>query len=44
MEEFGTEREKWLRNFLELPHGIPESDAFRRVFERLKPGEMCKLA
>jgi len=29
-------------NFLELPHGIPESDAFRRVFERLKPVEMCK--
>ena len=26
MEEFGTEREEWLKNFLELPNGIPNSD------------------
>ena len=37
MEEFGTEREEWLRTFLELPNGIPSSDTFRRVFERLNP-------
>ena len=37
MEEFGKEREEWLRKFLELPHGIPDSDTFRRVFERIKP-------
>ena len=35
MEEFGKEREEWLRKFLELPHGIPDSDTFRRVFERI---------
>ena len=23
MEEFGKEKEDWLRTFLELPHGIP---------------------
>ena len=37
MEEFGTEREEWLRTFLELPNGIPDSDTFRRVFERVNP-------
>lgn len=37
MEDFGREREEWLRNFLELPNGIPDSDTFRRVFERLDP-------
>ena len=42
MEEFGTEREDWLRSFLELPNGIPDSDTFRRVFERLKPDELSK--
>ncbi len=42
MEEFGTEREDWLRNFLELPNGIPDSDTFRRVFERLNPDELFK--
>ena len=37
MEAFGTEREKFLRGFLELPNGIPDSDTFRRLFERLDP-------
>jgi len=37
MEEFGKDREDWLRGFLELPNGIPDSDTFRRVFERIDP-------
>ena len=37
MEEFGKDREDWLRGFLELPSGIPDSDTFRRVFERVDP-------
>ena len=37
MEAFGELREEWLRKFLELPHGIPDSDTFRRVFERIDP-------
>lgn len=37
MEEFGKAREEWLREFLELPNGVPDSDTFRRVFERLEP-------
>ena len=42
MELFGKEREEWLRKFLELPHGIPDSDTFRRVFERVDPQELSK--
>lgn len=37
MESFGQEREAWLRGFLALPGGIPDSDTFRRVFERVDP-------
>ena len=40
MEEFGIEREEFLRNFLELPNGIPDSDTFRRLFEKLVPSEL----
>lgn len=40
MEAFGYEREEWLRGFLELPNGIPDSDTFRRLFERLDPTEL----
>jgi predicted transposase YbfD/YdcC len=40
MEEFGREREGWLGKFLELPNGIPDSDTFRRVFERVNPAEL----
>ena len=37
MEDFGKEREDFLRQFLELPNGIPDSDTFRRMFEKLDP-------
>ncbi|MCL2083403.1 MAG: transposase family protein, partial [Oscillospiraceae bacterium] len=37
MEDFRKDREDWLREFLELPNGIPGHDTFRRVFERLNP-------
>ena len=40
MEAFGLEREEWLRTFLELPNGIPDSDTFRRLFERIDPKEL----
>ena len=42
MEEFGKERQEWLSTILELPNGIPDSDTFRRVFERLNPQELSK--
>lgn len=37
METFGLERLEWLNGFLELPNGIPDSDTFRRIFERINP-------
>lgn len=40
MEAFGKEREGFLREFLELPNGIPDSDTFRRVFEKVDPSEL----
>jgi predicted transposase YbfD/YdcC len=35
--DFGQEREEWLRQFLELPEGIPSHDTFNRVFRLLDP-------
>jgi predicted transposase YbfD/YdcC len=32
IELFGEAKEEWLRGFLELPHGIPSDDTYRRVF------------
>ena len=40
MEEFGKSRKEYLAKFLELPNGIPDSDTFRRVFEKLNPSEL----
>jgi len=40
MEDFGNERKEWLKTFLELPNGVPDSDTFRRVFERIDPSEL----
>jgi hypothetical protein len=42
MEERGRDREEWFRQFLELPHGIPDQDTFRRIFERVNPAELMK--
>jgi predicted transposase YbfD/YdcC len=35
VELFGETREAWLRQFLELPEGIPSHDTFGRVFGQL---------
>jgi predicted transposase YbfD/YdcC len=37
MTVFGETHEKVLRQFLELPYGIPSEDTFERVFARLNP-------
>ena len=37
IEEFGQAKEKWLRNFLVLPNGIPSHDTFGRVFGVIDP-------
>jgi len=40
IEDFGFEREGWLRQFLELPAGIPSHDTFNRVLRLLDPVEL----
>jgi predicted transposase YbfD/YdcC len=37
MEHFGQMKEEFLREFLELPHGIPCHDAYSRLFRLMKP-------
>ena len=39
METYGKAKYKWLKQFLELPSGIPSHDTFSRVFARLDPEE-----
>jgi hypothetical protein len=35
VEEFGKSKEGWLKQYLELPAGIPSHDTFGRVFRLL---------
>ena len=37
IEEFARLKEDFFRRFLELPHGIPSHDTFRRVFQAVCP-------
>jgi predicted transposase YbfD/YdcC len=37
MEQFGRSKEAWLRQILELEHGIPSHDTFSTVFRALQP-------
>ena len=37
MEVFGKEHERFLRNYLELPNGIPSHDTIQRVFAMVPP-------
>ena len=39
IEEFGKQKEDWLKTFLRLPNGIPSHDTINRVFRRLKPDQ-----
>jgi predicted transposase YbfD/YdcC len=34
---FARSRRKWFATFLQMPHGVPSADTFRRVFEALEP-------
>jgi predicted transposase YbfD/YdcC len=42
IEEFGKQKEVWLKTILELPNGIPSHDTFGRVFAHLDPVEFEK--
>jgi len=37
IENYGISKQVWLEQFLELPHGIPSDDTFRRMFESINP-------
>jgi len=40
IEEFGKEKQDWLRKWLELANGIPSHDCIARVISRLEPSKM----
>ena len=46
IESYGQAKLKWLKRFLELPHGIPSHDTFARVFAQLNPEQFqnCFIA
>ncbi len=37
IEQFAHAKKDWLRRYLELPHGLPSDDTFRRVISRINP-------
>jgi len=39
MEQYGNAKQEWLKQFLELPNGIPSHDTIARVFARVDPKE-----
>lgn len=43
MEDTGYGKYEWFKKYLELPNGIPDSDTFRRMFERLDPKELANV-
>jgi predicted transposase YbfD/YdcC len=42
IEEFGYEKQQWLRKYLELANGIPSHDCIARVLSRISPSEMTE--
>jgi hypothetical protein len=39
IENYGKSKESWLKQYLQLPHGIPSHDTFNRFFSALDPDE-----
>ncbi len=42
IEEYGNAQAEWFAEVLDLPHGIPGHDTFRRVLSRLDPEELTR--
>jgi len=42
VEEFSRANEEWLRQYLELPYGLPVHDTYERVFDRIDPIQFSK--
>lgn len=43
MQEYGKNKEEWLKTFLELENGIPSHDTFNRVLSCINPEELSKV-
>src|SRR5580698_6835156 len=39
IEEFGKTKHEWLKQYLQLPEGIPSHDTIERLFESINPDE-----
>jgi len=42
IEEYGHAQAEWFKQVLDMPHGIPSHDTFRRVLARLDPDEFTQ--
>lgn len=42
IEEYGIEKEAWLKKYVDFHNGIPSHDTINRVIARLKPRELQK--
>ena len=42
IEEYGKSQFEWFAQLLDLPHGIPGHDTFRRVLSHLAPEELTQ--
>ncbi len=42
IEEYGKSQVEWLTTILDLPHGIPGHDTFRRVLSQVDPEELTQ--
>ena len=40
IEDFGRQKESWLKTFLELPNGVPGHDTYRRFFMKVNPKKL----
>lgn len=43
MVVFGKEKLEWLKEYIDLPHGIPSHDTFARVFSLIDPDQFQKV-
>jgi predicted transposase YbfD/YdcC len=43
IQDFGNSKKEWFENFLDLEHGIPSHDTFRRIFMILKPEDFLDI-
>lgn len=39
-EDFAAAKEQWFKTFMDLKHGVPSADTFRRVISSLDPAEL----